>query len=485
MYTIAILELLKDYIILGFKILIPIAIIFFIAYGIIYKKIMKGTKIIKKRQLLLYALSIGYIVIIIGATFLSRFQDSIMYNGGLNFSLFSSYREAYHHIDANMMKDTLFRNLILNIMLFIPVGFLIPFYSDKLKKMYRVVLIGFLATVTIELTQHFNDYGVFEIDDVFNNTLGTLLGYCCFMIFYKLKNKENWKKIIGYITPFILTVGAFIGIFITYQVQEFGNFTFEHNYKINMNNVNVQSEIELSKERNNKSVYHIKTLSKEETRPIAENLFDKLNKKIDEDETMVEQTFITYWTPGRHGDENVDTVYHINIKYVGGSYSWHGGENIRFENGEIKFLSKIKDASREEIENALSKNGIQVPENAAFELNKKDQYLFSVDMQEQGDKLIDGQIKCEYYENKLLTSVYNEILTYDKVCEKEIISEDEAYQEILDGKFMYWEEVKSISIKNVELEYMLDSKGYYVPIYNFAASINGSGKGNIRIKAIK
>ena len=42
-----------------------------------------------------------------------------------------------------------------------------------------------------------------------------------------------------------------------------------------------------------------------------------------------------------------------------------------------------------------------------------------------------------------------------------------------------------ISIKNVELEYMLDSKGYYVPIYNFAASINGSGKGNIRIKAIK
>ena len=246
MDTMAILELLKDYIILGFKILIPISIIFFIAYGIIYKKIMKGTKRIKKRQLLLYALSIGYVVIIIGAPFLSRFQDSITYNEGFHFSLFSYYREAYHHIDANMIKDTLFRNLILNIMLFIPVGFLIPFYSDKLKKMYRVVLIGFLATVTIELTQHFNDYGVFEIDDVFNNTLGTLLGYCCFMIFYRIKNKESWKKIIGYITPFILTVGAFIGIYITYQVQEFGNFTFEHNYKINMNNVNVQSEIELS-----------------------------------------------------------------------------------------------------------------------------------------------------------------------------------------------------------------------------------------------
>ena len=76
----------------------------------------------------------------------------------------------------------------------------------------------------------------------------------------------------------------------------------------------------------------------------------------------------------------------------------------------------------------------------------------------------------------------------DAIMDGEITLLDEilkAYQEILDGKFMYWEDVKSISIKNVELEYMLDSKGYYVPIYNFAASINGSGKGNIRIKAIK
>ena len=105
-------------------------------------------------------------------------------------------------------------------------------------------------------------------------------------------------------------------------------------------------------------------------------------------------------------------------------------------------------------------------------------------MQEQGDKLIDGQIKCEYFENKLLTSVYNEILTYDKVCEKEIICEEEAYQEILEGKFTHWEEVNSMSIKNVELEYMLDSKGYYVPIYKFDVMLN-ENKSTIYIKAIK
>ena len=280
METMTILQLLKDYIILGLKILIPVAIIFFIAYEIIYKKIMKGSKTIKKRQLLLYALSIVYAVIIIGAAFLSRFQDSFIYNNDLNLNLFSSYREAYHNINVDLLKNKLFRNLILNIMLFMPLGFLLPFYSDKLKKMYKVVLIGFGTTLTIELMQHFNSYGVFEIDDIFNNTVGTSLGYCCFMIFYRVKNKDNWKKIIGYIIPIILTIGAFIGIYVTYQLQEFGNFEFEYNYEINMKNVNVQSEVDFSKDKIVKDVFHINTLTETETKQIANELFKRLGKKL-------------------------------------------------------------------------------------------------------------------------------------------------------------------------------------------------------------
>lgn len=67
-----ILWLLKNYIVLALKVVIPILIIFLIGYFLVYKKLLKGTKTIKKSQILLYAVSICYVVIVIGATFFSR-----------------------------------------------------------------------------------------------------------------------------------------------------------------------------------------------------------------------------------------------------------------------------------------------------------------------------------------------------------------------------------------------------------------------------
>ena len=483
MKTMDILELLKNYIILGLKILIPVAIIFFIVYGLIYKKMIKGTKTINKSKILLCAISICYIVIVIGATFFSR-QSTETYNDTLNLNLFSSYREAYHDIGVSLLNNILVRNLILNIMLFIPLGFLLPLYSDKLKKMYRVVLIGFLATLTIELTQHFNDYGVFEIDDVFNNTLGTLLGYCCFMIFYKIKNKENWKKIIGYIIPFILTVGAFIGIYITYQVQEFGNFTFEHNYRINMNNVDVQSEVEFPNERSIADIYYIHTLEEKETRQIAQKLFERVGKCIDDNETKEFENTISYWTSG-DTQEN-ETSYYAAIKYIGGAYEYKDSSDLIIKDGNIEFLDTIDNASREEVEIALQNLGIQVPENAKFEQNERKNYIFSINKQTQCNKLIDGSLECRYYEDKTVKYVNNNILSYEKVKGKEIKSEKEAYEEILAGEFKAFtsNEINSIVVNGVQLEYQVDSKGYYVPVYKFDVLLNES-KNTIYIKAIK
>jgi len=452
METMTILQLLKDYIILGLKILIPVAIIFFIAYEIIYKKIMKGSKTIKKRQLLLYALSIVYAVIIIGAAFLSRFQDSFIYNNDLNLNLFSSYREAYHNINVDLLKNKLFRNLILNIMLFMPLGFLLPFYSDKLKKMYKVVLIGFGTTLTIELMQHFNSYGVFEIDDIFNNTVGTSLGYCCFMIFYRVKNKDNWKKIIGYIIPIILTIGAFIGIYVTYQLQEFGNFEFEYNYEINMKNVNVQSEVDFSKDKIVKDVFHINTLTETETKQIANELFKRLGKKIDDNETMKSQNSIIYWSEGRNTDGG-DAV-RVEINYIGGTYQYVAETLIVNDAGTVQFLSEIKNASRKEIVNALEKLGIIINENAKFEMNKRNQYILSVDMEPiDNNKVLDGTLTCRYYEDHTIRNVTNNISVYEKITEKEIISEEEAYEEILKGRFLLSNtKIESITIKDINLK---------------------------------
>ena len=375
----------------------------------------------------------------------------------------------------------LFRNIILNIILFIPLGFLVPFYSEKLKKVYKVVLIGLIATLSIEITQHMKNYGIFEMDDVFNNTLGTLIGYCIFMILLKLKQKEKLKNIIKYVIPIFLTLGTFAGIFIRYGMQEFGNLEYEYNYKINMKDVDVQSEVEFSKERSIKDIYHKRILNQSEARQIAENIFGKLGKTIDDNETEQFQNTINYWTTGRNSN---NPACRIDISYNGGAYSYFDNSHMIIKNNTIEYVNEIENASREDVEKALQQLGIQIPQIAKF-VQDRSEYIFSVDMECKDDKLIDGELTCIYYEDKTIKSIINNLITYDKVSEKEIKSEEEAYNEILDGKFMKWdkEEIRTIIIKKVQLDYQLDSKGYYVPVYVFETEIN-ENKQRIFIKAI-
>lgn len=316
---------------------------------------MKGTKTLNKRKMFLYAISICYATIVLGAVFLNR---NGLY-GVSNLHLFSSYKEAYHK-----MEISLFRNIILNILLFVPLGFLLPMYSDKLKKIYKAVSIGFAITLAIEIIQYITKLGIFEIDDVFNDTLGTLIGYCVFMIYNCLRTKENRKYIIAYMVPMIATITAFGGIYIKYENQELGNLTFEYNYKINMKDVEIKNEINFSNEKSEKDIYYTKILSESETREIAKNIFEKLGTNISENDTDIYENTAIYYSNNRK--------YNVWIKYRGGTYSFTDYSKFNHD-GKEKIGQKIN-ASREEIENALKQIGIEIPDNAEFKINDKRNY---------------------------------------------------------------------------------------------------------------
>lgn len=477
-----IIELLKEYLFLGI-----IAIVMFaIGYIIIYKKIMKGTKTISKSKFVLYGISIAYIIVVIGATFLSRGNGY----GTINLHLFSSYRQAY-----NQMQISLFRNIILNILLFVPLGFLLPFYSKKLQKSYITILVGVVTTLVIEIIQYITGMGIFEIDDIFNNTVGTIIGYCIFMIGKCLWTKENRKMIIVYLLPSIITVLSFLGIYINYERQEFGNLHSEYSYKVNMKNVNVESRIDFSDDTKKENIYYTKILAENETKEIAKNLFEYLDTSIDESRTIIYEDEAIYYSKNSHS---------IWVKYKGGTYKYTNFEiysqnyldevDINKTSSEGTAIAinnedmEIKGANEEEIKIALQKLGIVVSENAEFQENENGQYIFKTTTYVGEESLLDGEIRLSYYKNKIISNLTNSLVRYNKITEKEIISENEAYQKILEGKFQYdtynIEKLKSIIIEDVELDYSLDSKGYYVPVYVFTANMNGNDK-KIVIKALR
>ena len=68
-------------------------------------------------------------------------------------------------------------NIIQNILLFIPLGFLI---GGK-----RGIIAGVLLSIGIELIQYIAVLGYCELDDVLNNTMGTAIGSLLFKKFGK------------------------------------------------------------------------------------------------------------------------------------------------------------------------------------------------------------------------------------------------------------------------------------------------------------
>ncbi|GAA0106756.1 VanZ family protein [Paraclostridium sordellii] len=65
---------------------------------------------------------------------------------------------------------------ILNIIMFMPLGFLLPVIWNEFRSIKKVVFTGLSFSLAIEICQLFN-YRATDIDDLLMNTLGAFLGY--------------------------------------------------------------------------------------------------------------------------------------------------------------------------------------------------------------------------------------------------------------------------------------------------------------------
>jgi glycopeptide antibiotics resistance protein len=78
-----------------------------------------------------------------------------------------------------------FYNSFGNILCFVPFGILFPIVFSKKQSFVKTVLIGMLFSINIETLQFLLETGVSDIDDVFFNTCGAILGYLIYRLFRK------------------------------------------------------------------------------------------------------------------------------------------------------------------------------------------------------------------------------------------------------------------------------------------------------------
>jgi len=86
---------------------------------------------------------------------------------------------SYIDIIKNDQYVFLYEN-ILNILLFVPLGFFLSAYLGR-NKYWKLVGIGVCISLFIEISQYVFQRGLCEFDDLFHNTLGCLIGCCLYI----------------------------------------------------------------------------------------------------------------------------------------------------------------------------------------------------------------------------------------------------------------------------------------------------------------
>ena len=124
-----------------------------------------------KSKLIKFLLLCEYYIVVLSATIL--FREPIK-ERQLKFD--------YFHGCIDLYKEHLISSeFFFNVLLFIPLGLLLYPLFRKYKIVCSLVL-GFLLSLNIEWIQLVTHRGVFDVDDLINNTIGTAIG--CFSAFF-------------------------------------------------------------------------------------------------------------------------------------------------------------------------------------------------------------------------------------------------------------------------------------------------------------
>lgn len=432
-----------------------------VSYKFIYKKIFKGKEEVSLYQFGLFVILLGYLFLVFAMTGLSRADN--FSNKSINLNFLSGYLDVWYNWSL-----TPFLLLILNILMLAPLGFLLPLISKKFDSVKNILLVAFTFTIFIEGFQLLTHRGIFELDDLFHNTIGSMIGYFIVKVFLELKDSKKVRKntiIKALIIPVIYMV-IFIGAIIVYNTKEFGNLNINPFEYTDVSNIQIYSDIEFSDKDDKASVfYNINSNKRERALDIIKILNDNFDvpklKKSGMDGDNRKYVF----------DTTSNSMYEMTYFYRDATWNLENindnGENIRLSDSEVKEFEE------------LLKRITLIPDNITLKYDENNLLRWdssNMDIKSAKKDFIDGTIMISNSADENIQSLYYGITDNEYIRDIEIISPKDAFEKIKKGNFYTYNPYNSgdeIQITNFEISYMYDSKGYYQPVYKFTGSVNG------------
>lgn len=105
-----------------------------------------------------------------------------------NNSNFIPFKTIIYMITREQTTNHSYRNLIGNLLLMTPMGFFLPIYLKKLRKLLPFTITITVGTLIVELIQAATNVGVLDIDDLILNLLGAVIAFAICHI------KISWRN---------------------------------------------------------------------------------------------------------------------------------------------------------------------------------------------------------------------------------------------------------------------------------------------------
>lgn len=113
---------------------------------------------------------------------------------------------------------------ILNIVLFVPLGVLAPLLFREKTPLWKIALLGFVVSLTVELSQLVNLRAT-DVDDLIMNTLGALIGYGIYRIVpQRWRDTAQDQAVPGIVAGCL--IGGFLGRFLLFNEMGFAGLLY-------------------------------------------------------------------------------------------------------------------------------------------------------------------------------------------------------------------------------------------------------------------
>ena len=438
-----------------------LALLFFAAYRI-NRKSGRGIRALSRVQAVSAVLLFCWLVMVLGLTSLSRAAN---FTGSLNVSFLSGYRSAWNNWSLSELQLILF-----NMLMFVPLGFLLPLLWKRAESLRITGIVSLGLTTLLESFQFLTGTGIFELDDLFHNLIGSLFGYFCIMaIRSSVRDRAIHPVPVAKALSIPCAVGLILGaVCCVYARQPYGNMSILPAVKQDLSAVRIVSAWEPSGQNPAAAIYRSKyaedrTYVKRITSSLAalERLsFAKFPRREDEN--------LGYTGTDAHG-----AACRILFFFRTGEWSY-----TNFAGQAAQLTQETAQQLRDRYENWMKREEL-LPEQAVFSVQNGDTLRW--DAVEAPGAAAEpaafqmGSVMVQVDDTGALVNFYYQICWNEYVATEATISEREAFAEVEAGNFEQYVPFQAgdtLYVTECTLSHLYDTKGFYQPVYEFFGYIN-------------